>query len=75
MPLSRKAIDILLILVESHGQLIEKEDLMRRVWPDSFVEESNLAVHISQLRKTLGEEAATTASKPFRAEAIDLSEP
>jgi eukaryotic-like serine/threonine-protein kinase len=55
VPLSRKAIDILLILVESHGQLIEKDDLMRRVWPDSFVEESNLAVHISQLRKTLGE--------------------
>ena len=55
VPLSRKAIDILFILVESHGQLIEKDDLMRRVWPDSFVEESNLAVHISQLRKTLAE--------------------
>ena len=57
VPLSRKALDILVILVENHGQLIEKEDLMRRVWPDSFVEESNLAVHISQLRKTLGEES------------------
>ena len=53
--MSRKAIDILLILIESHGQLVEKDDLMHRVWPDSFVEESNLAVHISQLRKTLGE--------------------
>src|SRR5579863_4801857 len=57
VPLSRKAIDILLILIESQGQLVEKDDLMRRVWPDSFVEESNLAVHISLLRKTLGEEA------------------
>jgi DNA-binding winged helix-turn-helix (wHTH) protein/Flp pilus assembly protein TadD len=56
VPLSRKAIDILVVLLERHGQLVEKEDLMRRVWPDSFVEESNLAVHISQLRKTLGEE-------------------
>jgi len=56
VPLSRKATDILLILVENHGQLIEKEDLMRRVWPDSFVEESNLTVHISLLRKTLGED-------------------
>ena len=55
VPLSRKAIDILLILIESQGQLVEKDDLMHRVWPDSFVEESNLAVHISQLRKTLGE--------------------
>jgi DNA-binding winged helix-turn-helix (wHTH) protein/Flp pilus assembly protein TadD len=55
IPLSRKALDILLILIESHGQLVEKDDLMHRVWPDSFVEESNLAVHISQVRKTLGE--------------------
>ena len=55
VPLSRKAIEILAILVERHGQLVEKEELMRLVWPDSFVEESNLAVHISQLRKTLGE--------------------
>lgn len=65
VPLSRKAIDILVILVENHGQLVEKDDLMRRVWPDSFVEESNLAVHISQLRKTLGEE-----SGDFRIETI-----
>lgn len=55
VPLSRKATDILTVLVESHGQLVEKEELMRRVWPDSFVEESNLAVHISQLRKLLAD--------------------
>jgi DNA-binding winged helix-turn-helix (wHTH) protein/predicted Zn-dependent protease len=58
VPLSRKAVDILLVLVEQHGQLVEKEELMRRVWPDSFVEESNLAVHISQLRKTINEQDA-----------------
>lgn len=56
VPLSRKAIDVLEVLVGNHGQLVEKESLMRQVWPDSFVEESNLAVHISQLRKTLGED-------------------
>lgn len=56
VPLSRKALDILAVLIENHGQLVEKDSLMRRVWPDSFVEESNLAVHISQLRKTLGED-------------------
>ena len=55
VPLSRKATDVLLVLLEHCGQLVEKEVLMRRVWPDSFVEESNLAVHISQLRKTLSE--------------------
>ena len=56
VPLSRKAADILLVLVEEHGKLVEKEELMRRVWPDSFVEESNLAVHISQLRKTINDQ-------------------
>ncbi len=56
IPLSKKAVDILLVLVESHGQLVEKETLMQRVWPDSFVEESNLAVHISQLRKTINDQ-------------------
>lgn len=56
VPLSKKAADILLVLVEQHGQLVEKETLMKRVWPDAFVEESNLAVHISQLRKTINDE-------------------
>src|ERR1700744_1713614 len=65
VPLSRKATDVLLVLLEHRGQLVEKEVLMRRVWPDSFVEESNLAVHISQLRKTLSDENA-----PYRIETI-----
>jgi DNA-binding winged helix-turn-helix (wHTH) protein/Flp pilus assembly protein TadD len=57
--LSPKAVDILVLLLEHHGQLVEKEVLMRRVWPDSFVEESNLAVYISQLRKTITEETGS----------------
>ena len=56
VPLSRKAMEILILLVERHDQLVEKEELMRTVWPDAFVEESNVAVHISQLRKTLAAE-------------------
>jgi DNA-binding winged helix-turn-helix (wHTH) protein/predicted Zn-dependent protease len=56
VPLSRKAVEILILLTERQGQLVEKEELMRTVWPDAFVEESNVAVHISQLRKTLGSE-------------------
>jgi eukaryotic-like serine/threonine-protein kinase len=55
--LSPKSLEILVLLVEKHGQLVEKDELMKSVWPDCFVEESNLAVNISQLRKTLAEDA------------------
>lgn len=50
-----KAADILVVLVENHGEIVEKNELMKAVWPDTFVEEANLSVYISQLRKTLGE--------------------
>jgi TolB-like protein/DNA-binding winged helix-turn-helix (wHTH) protein len=48
-----KAFDSLALLVENQGHLLEKEELLKRVWPDSFVEESSLAQHISLLRKVL----------------------
>ena len=48
-----KAFDALVVLVENRGHLLEKDELLRKVWPDTFVEESNLAQHISVLRKTL----------------------
>jgi TolB-like protein/DNA-binding winged helix-turn-helix (wHTH) protein/tetratricopeptide (TPR) repeat protein len=53
-----KAFDALVLLVENPGHLLEKEELLRKVWPGTFVEESNLAQHISILRKALqdGEE-------------------
>jgi pimeloyl-ACP methyl ester carboxylesterase/DNA-binding winged helix-turn-helix (wHTH) protein len=57
VPLTPKAFDTLLALVEQSGHVLGKEELMRRVWPDSFVEENNLAQNISALRKALGEEA------------------
>lgn len=50
-----KAFDLLVTLVESGGRLLEKDELMRRVWPDSFVEEGNLAQNISLIRRALGE--------------------
>lgn len=55
VPLPPKAFDILLTLVEDSGQVLQKEELMRRVWPDSFVEEANLSNQIFTLRKALGE--------------------
>jgi DNA-binding winged helix-turn-helix (wHTH) protein/TolB-like protein/Flp pilus assembly protein TadD len=54
IPLAPKAFDVLLLLVQNGSRLTTKEELMRRVWPDSFVEEANLTVNISALRKVLG---------------------
>ena len=55
VPLTPKAFDMLMALVENSGRLVEKEELMRRLWPDSFVEEGSLAQNVSLLRKALGE--------------------
>lgn len=55
VPLTPKAFDMLLALVENSGRLLEKEELMRRLWPDSFVEEGSLAQNVSLLRRALGE--------------------
>jgi eukaryotic-like serine/threonine-protein kinase len=55
VPLAPKVFDTLLVLVRNSGLVLEKEELLRAIWPDSFVEESNLAQNISQLRKALGE--------------------
>lgn len=50
-----KAFQLLQILVENHGHLVEKSELLRKVWADSFVEEGNLTFTIRLLRKTLGD--------------------
>jgi DNA-binding winged helix-turn-helix (wHTH) protein len=57
LPLSPKAFDLLLALVERQGRLLEKNELMKLVWPDTFVEEANLSYTISLIRKALGEGA------------------
>ena len=55
IPLTPKAFDTLLLLLEKSGRLLEKEELMNRVWAGSFVEEANLARIIWTLRKALGD--------------------
>jgi len=53
--LTSKALEILLVLVERSQHVVTKDELMREVWPNSFVEEANLTQHISMVRKALGE--------------------
>lgn len=55
VPLAPKVIDILLALVEKSGRVLDKDELMQEIWPDTFVEEGNLARNVSTLRRALGE--------------------
>ena len=57
VPLTPKAFDILLTLLENDGRIVHKDDLMKKVWPNTFVEEGNLTQNVSLLRKALGESA------------------
>jgi DNA-binding winged helix-turn-helix (wHTH) protein len=54
VPLAPKAFELLVALISQHGHLVTRETLMQTVWSDSFVEETNLTVNISLLRKALG---------------------
>src|SRR5262245_58468561 len=56
VPLAPKIFDTLVALVQHSGHLLTKDELMQKVWPDSFVEEVNLTVNISALRKALGDD-------------------
>ena len=56
IPLTPKSFDVLSLLVQNAGHLVEKEDLMKQVWPDSFVEEANVARIVHTLRKRLGDD-------------------
>ncbi|AZF42340.1 Disease resistance protein [Pseudomonas sp. R1-43-08] len=53
--LGRRAVDILLILLEHAGNVVSKQELIARVWPKSVVEDGNLRVHMAALRKALGD--------------------
>lgn len=55
VPLTPKAFQILCALIRSNGRLLNKEELIKKVWPNSFVEEANLSVNISALRRALGD--------------------
>ena len=60
--LAPKAVETLIALVESHGSVIGKQELMQKIWADTIVEESNLAQYLHVLRKTLGD---TPNGKPY----------
>jgi TolB-like protein len=55
-----KTLDMLRVLVENRGRLLHKDELMKLVWPDSFVDEGNLSHHVFSLRKALGDERGST---------------
>ena len=61
--LTPKVFDTLLALIENSSHVLTKKELMQKVWPDSFVEENNLAQNISLLRKALGESFIQTVPK------------
>lgn len=53
VPLGSRALQILIVLLERPGDLVSRQELMARVWPNLFVEPANLTVHISALRRAL----------------------
>jgi len=55
LTLNPKAFDLLVALLERHGAVLSKAELLERVWPDQFVEEGNLTVHVAAIRKALGD--------------------
>src|SRR6266478_5554161 len=59
--LSPKAYDVLVVLVRQWGRLVTKDELLAQVWPESFVEEGILNVHVAALRKALGDDTRPPA--------------
>jgi len=66
VPLSPRAFDVLKYLVRNPGRVVPKEEIFKAVWPESFVEESNLTQHVSALRKALGDRSGYIATIPGR---------
>ncbi len=58
IPIAPKVLNTLKVLIDNAGHLLEKQQLMDAIWPDQFVEESNLTYNIKMLRKALGDDAA-----------------
>src|SRR5258707_10666554 len=54
--LGGRAFDVLMVLIEAHGAIVAKDELLARVWPDRIVEENNLQAQISALRTAFGPE-------------------
>jgi predicted ATPase/DNA-binding winged helix-turn-helix (wHTH) protein len=55
VPIGTRALEILILLVERAGDLVSKDELIARAWPNTFVQESNLKVHVAALRRVLGD--------------------
>src|SRR2546423_760789 len=55
VPLTQKAFETLYVMVENSGRVLGKDELLKTIWPDTFVEETTLAQNIFTLRRTLGE--------------------
>ncbi|SOE95693.1 Predicted ATPase [Burkholderia sp. D7] len=64
--LGSRAFDILELLITAQGALVSKDEIMRRVWPDTIVEENNLQVHIAAIRKALGADRDRVVTVPGR---------
>src|SRR5262245_36182449 len=70
--LGSRALDILTLLVRHSGELVSKDDLIAAVWPNTFVDESNLKVNVCHLRRSLGDTQkpptyiATVAGRGYR---------
>ncbi len=81
VPVTPKALDVLIVLMQSRGHIVEK-DLMKKVWPETYVEENSLAFNISVLRKILAENSIspryieTVPKRGYRfiAEVVEISE-
>ena len=76
--LGGRAFDLLLALIERRGEVLSKDELLRRVWPGLVVEENNLTVHMSALRKVIGPAAISTVpgrGYQFIAEVETLADP
>jgi eukaryotic-like serine/threonine-protein kinase len=80
--ISPKALEVLIVLVENRGRIVDKDELMRKVWPGTFVEENSLAFNVSVLRKIFAESGAapryieTVPKRGYRffAEAVTVPE-
>lgn len=61
VPLGNRALEILIVLASAKGEIVTKDKLMTQVWPGRVVEENNIQVHVSALRKALGDDNASAS--------------
>jgi DNA-binding winged helix-turn-helix (wHTH) protein/tetratricopeptide (TPR) repeat protein len=66
IPLYPKAFEVLIFLVANPGRVVTKEEIFKAVWPESFVEEGNLARQVSSLRRAMGDRSACIVTIPGR---------